>query len=358
MSIARREANDGRTVAHKFIAPDLAGPITGGTVYNGQLLKALLELGLNACRLDADRVRDALLDRSPCHLWVDSLYLDELPAIRSDCRSNHTIGLLAHYLPSLVLKGAAVQREDLSPEEQRALDVADVFLVTSRFMRDTLSKLSNTKRPMLVVEPGCVAPRRGFRVPGGAALSAILIANLTPGKGIEPFLCELADQLRPSDNFLLKIVGSSDLDKPYALACERVAHAHPQLSRCVVFCGARSPLAVGEEISKSNLLVSASVMETFGMALSEARTIGVPILAHAGGNVSAHVENKAGGELVESHRHLARSFLDLCRNRWALIKRLKAASQFKTPQRAWSEAANDYVTQIPRLERSMRVQVQ
>jgi glycosyltransferase involved in cell wall biosynthesis len=357
MSISTRKAKGIGTLAHKFIVPDLAGPFTGGTVYNGQLLSALSELGLNACRLDLASICESLADPAPCYVWVDSLYLNELPSIRDNCRSNHTIGLLTHYLPSLVHRGANVQRWQLSLEEQRALDAADAFLVSSPFMRNALENLVISKRRTLVVEPGCLPPKCDTQVPAGAVVSAILVANLTPGKGIEPFLRELAKQVRPSDNFMLKIVGSVDLDKPYALACEQVARAHPKLSECVVFCGARCPSAALEEISRSNLFVSASVMETFGMALSEARTIGVPILAHAGGNVRAHLEKKTGGELVDTHDQLARSFLDLCRNQWALMKRLKAARQFATPRRAWSDAAKDYLNQIPSLDVAMLRQV-
>ncbi len=351
-----RESKRSGSVEHKFVVPDLQGPSTGGTVFNAQLLTALSEMGVDASRLDEKGARDDLADPFPCYVWVDSLYLNELPTIHDNC--NHSVGLLAHYLPSLVHSGDAVDRACLSPEEQRALDVADAFLVTSTFMRNKIENLSHAGRHILVVEPGRMPHRHGIRMPERNAVSAILVANLTPGKGIEPFLSELAAQVCEADDFLLKIVGRGRLDKPYALACERAVRSHPKLSRCVVFCGARSPEAVSEEISDSSLLVSASTMETFGMALAEARTIGVPILAVAGGNVRAHVEREAGGELVSTHKQLASSFLFLCRNQWTLTERFKAANRFATPPRSWTDTAKDYLTQVPPLAEPPFLQVQ
>ncbi len=343
---------------HRFIVPNLEGPSTGGTVFNGQLLSALSDLGLNACRLDYENFGHALTETPPSCVWVDSLYLNELPAIRRICKSHHAVGLLTHYLPSLVSEGALHERAQLSPAERCAIDAADAFIVTSIFMRQTIECLATVRRPFLLVEPGCLSRGCAIAAPRCHPLSAILVANLLPGKGVELFLRELASQMSASDHFFLRIVGSKNLDLPYALACEQLVHAHPKLSQRVVFCGARSPADVVEEISSSNLVVSASIMETYGMALAEARTLGVPILAHAGGNVGAHVDALAGSELVNTHYELARAFLALGRNQTALTLRVRAARRLASPSRSWIEAAQDFVAQVPRLTDVVLSQVQ
>jgi glycosyltransferase involved in cell wall biosynthesis len=83
-------------------------------------------------------------------------------------------------------------------------------------------------------------------------------------------------------------------------------------------------------------------METYGMALAEARTLGLPILAHAGGNVGAHVTSGAGGELVASHEELAAAFLSLCRDPHEHHARLRLARAHALPARAWSQAAAEF----------------
>ena len=94
------------------------------------------------------------------------------------------------------------------------------------------------------------------------------------------------------------------------------------------------------------------------MALAEARTIGVPILARAGGNVEAHVNARSGGELVKTHAELARAFLELSRNPSALRARVQAARQLASPARSWFDAARDFVVQVPLLAEIVLSQVQ
>jgi glycosyltransferase involved in cell wall biosynthesis len=279
-------------------------------------------------------------------------------AIRRISKARHVVGVLAHYLPSLVREGALVERAQLSQGERYAIDASDAFIVTSLFMRQTLERLAESPRHFLVIEPGCFSRRCTRVARPGSELSAILVANLLPGKGIELFLRELADQVSSHDHFELRIIGSKDLDLPYALACERLVSEHPKLSQCVVLCGARHPSDVVKEISLSSLVVSASIMETYGMALAEARTIGVPILARAGGNVGAHVDVRSGGELVGTHGELARAFLELSRNPSALKARVHAARQLASPSRSWFDAARDFVAQAPLLAEVRLSQVQ
>jgi len=343
---------------HRFIVPNLDGPSTGGTVFNAQLLHALPEVGLNAQRLDCDSLAHTLGESLSCCVWVDSLYLDHLRAIRRISNGRHAVGLLAHYLPSLVREGALVERARLSRGEQYAIDASDAFIVTSLFMRQTLERLAESPRRFLLIKPGCFSRRRTHVARSRSELNAILVANLLPGKGIESFLRKLADYVRADDHFELRIIGSKNLDLPYALACERLVKEHPKLSQCVVLCGDRHPSDVVKEMSLSNLVVSASHMETYGMALAEARTIGVPILAHAGGNVEAHVDASSGGELVRTHSELARAFLALSRNPPALMARVQAARQLASPSRSWFDAARDFVSQAPLLAEVMLSQVQ
>lgn len=343
---------------HCFIIPNVDGPITGGTVFNAQFLHALSEMGLTVHSLGYDNLGHTLGESLPCCVWVDSLYLDHLGAIRRMSEGRHSVGLLTHYLPSLVREGAFVERARLSLSEQYAIDAADAFIVTSPFMRETLERLADSPRRCLLVEPGCLSRRSRQAARVRSVLRAIMVANLLPGKGVESFLRELADQARAHDHFDLRIIGSKNLDPPYAQACEHLVKQHPILWRCVVLCGARHPADVVNQISLSNLVVSASNMETYGMALAEARTIGVPILAQAGGNAGAHVDACAGGELVRTHGDLARAFLKLSRSPSVVKARVLAARHWASPSRSWLDAARDFVTQVPLLAELMLSQVQ
>lgn len=343
---------------YRFIVPDLRGPSTGGTVYNARLLAALCEMKLDVRRVEGDEIRAALTDPLPCHLWVDSLCLDILPCCRETGVRRHAVGLLTHYLPSLVKRGAPLQRSQLGLAERFAIDAADAFLVTSEFMRITVMNLLTRIRPVFVVEPGQFAQGRAADAPFATRVSAIMVANLLPGKGVNRFLRELARQVHEDDNFTIRIVGSMTLDADCARACERIVRAHPILSKSIEFAGPRSPSEVVEDIATSYLFVSASMMESYGMAIAEARTLGVPILAVEGGNVEQHVDVKSGGELVRTHSELARKFLGLCRNSSMLAVRIAVARARARSPRNWEQAARDFVRQALALEAQRVTQVQ
>jgi len=346
MRRADREPAD--PTSHWFVVPNVQGTVTGGTLYNRELIAALLLAGFSANALDLSKAESALAEARAGFFWLDTLYLHELPKLRRASTARRPIGLILHYLPALVRLGAQISRAELSPEEALALDEADAFLAPSPFMRAIVQRLARSERPVLVVEPGRYAARTQKTL-ATSGVQAILVANLVPGKGVLPFLRALALELEPSDELRLAVVGSASIDPDYAFACHEVVAAHPALRQRVVFDGEVLPQGVVERIAASNLMISASFMEAYGMALAEARTLGVPIVARDGGNVAAHVQASAGGELVYTELELARACLGLCRNMTEHRARLGLAEQHALEPRPWSDAARDFIALTLRL---------
>jgi glycosyltransferase involved in cell wall biosynthesis len=345
----------GRRFEHAFVVPDTSGSITGGTLYNRELVDALAERGfaIEVCDLDAalaapDRPKRARSAGVGRFLWLDSLYLDALPELRRAYQSDR-IGLLLHYLPSLVARGRELAPADLGAAEARALEQADAIVATSAFMREIVEKLGARARGVSVIEPGRLASGVAEPAPVNDGLNAIVVANLMPGKGVEPFLRALADELLASDRFRLTIVGSDTLDPRYAAACRDVAMREARLS-AVELAGSLDPRSTLECMADKNLVVSASVMEAYGMAVAEARTLGVPILARSAGNLDGMVEPRAGGELVADHRELSRAFVRLCRNRLERARRIDCARMHAWPARHWTQAAAEFIALTDRLE--------
>jgi glycosyltransferase involved in cell wall biosynthesis len=280
---------------------------------------------------------------------VDSLYLDAVPELVR--RAAGPLGLWLHYLPSFVALGRPARPGELSELERRALSAADSFLVTSELMREALEPLVATPQKIYVVAPGCELRLAPAPPETNGALRVVMIANLVPGKGIEPLLLSLAEELRPSDQLTLSIVGSSRLDPAYSERCRRLIVQSPQLAARVTLRGALSPELAQAELAEADLLLSASVMESYGMALAEARVAGVPILARAGGNAAAHVEPSAGGQLVATTHELAIACLELARDPVRRRERLSRAREHARPARAWSEAASELLAQLASLEK-------
>lgn len=340
-------------IPHWFIVPRLDGPVSGGTRYNRELLAALEAEGFACSAVEIDRALDWLREGRRGVYWLDTLHLGALPTL---CRVNvdqHPLGLLTHYLPSLVRSGASVEAREIGAAERFALARASAFLVTSSFMRHALQRLGAAPRPKLVVEPGCSARRRSSNGTGSRrSCHAVMIGNLTAGKGVLPFLSALAQRLRPDDCLRLTVVGGSQQDPQYATRCRQLVASEAALNRCVHLAGALPESSVEELLSDADLAVSASVMESYGMALCEARTVGVPIVAVDAGNVRAHVVAEAGGELVQSHEDLAAACLRLSRTPVEVARRSRLAHARAPLPRSWQQAAREFIRRARAVERA------
>src|SRR5688572_24324525 len=137
-----------------LVAPSCRGHITGGHRYNAALVSALAEIGVTGSCLTIEQARSALAVGQPGTYWVDTLYLGELQEVVALSAGRLVVGLLVHYLPSLVERGDAIERSHLSAVELAAIDGASAFLVSSAYAEALLERLGAAKRPVLVVEPG------------------------------------------------------------------------------------------------------------------------------------------------------------------------------------------------------------
>ncbi|HEY4107343.1 MAG TPA: glycosyltransferase family 4 protein [Polyangiaceae bacterium] len=334
---------------HCFVAPPLTGPITGGTLYNRELTTALARLTELVVIEFAAPELDAVLDRA-ASVWVDSVYLDALPALSR--RAPGRTALMLHYLPSFVELGRTALAAELNPVERAALEAADAFLVPSGFMRDALEAIvAPTPKKIFVVEPGSSAVPALAEHARSAELAAILLGNVVPGKGIAEWLRALATELLPSDPLRVSIVGSLVADRAYAARCRRLVDESLFLRERVVFSGACPHDEALGLVAAADVFVSASRMESYGIALGEARALGTPILARAGGNAAAHVSAEAGGELCSDETALARALVALARNPAAFAGRKQAARSHTPPLRSWLDAAREFLTQLIEYEK-------
>lgn len=323
-----------------FVVPDLAGRPSGGTRYDARLITELRRLGIAL----ADAAPEAIASLDAAELVVvDSLYLDVVPDFRR-ARRGACLGVLLHYLPSLVERG--VDPIALSEIERAALDAADLLVVPSEYLRGVVERAGYVGRPIVVVEPGCDVAL-GARPPPSERVRALLVGHVVPGKGIAPLLDALG-RARLEDAFSLRIVGDPAADPEYADRCRVAVARSPGLERSVEFVGSIDATRVASELARADLFVSASRMESYGMALAEARCAGVPIVACAGGNVAAHVSADWGGELVDDPPALAAACARLARNPGELQRRIARARATAPTPRAWSRAARELVAGLAR----------
>ncbi|HEY6556703.1 MAG TPA: glycosyltransferase family 4 protein [Polyangiaceae bacterium] len=331
---------------HWFIVPALRGALSGGTLYNRGLLGALDRRRLVFQRVDLERGRAILKRGTPGTYWVDSLYLDAFSELLRARGARQQLGVLLHYLPTLVAHGDAATTADLSAAERCALAEADVLLVPSRTLRDAASRFGAERQRILVVEPGRPRVRAASPEPELHGVLAVMIGNVVPGKGVHALLVELARELQDRDALRLCVVGGTTRDPPYARRCLDAVENSPLLRARVSFRGELAPPEAVRAMATGNAFVSASVQESYGMALAEARTAGVPLLAHAGGHSAAHVDPDAGGELVSTHTALARACIRLARDPAEHARRIERALSQRYAPRSWRTVAGEFMAEL------------
>jgi len=328
---------------HWFVVPDVDGPVTGGTQYNRFLVMELRKLGFGCEAISLARACTMLAGSSPadCY-WLDSLFLAKLPQLARAARPGAALGLIVHFLPSLLDCGGDLSSHRIEVAERAALKSAAMFLAPSELMGRVVRRFVVPHRPVLLVEPGRLAP--GPTARPAQPIRAIVVANLVPGKRIVPLLDNLAEGVRPSDQLQVILVGGARLDPAHAEAC-RAAGRDPRLRGRLKWLGEQTPESTVRLMQESSLLLSASVMESYGMALAEARTLGLPIIAARGGNVASIVVPEAGGEVLPGPSEVATSCLALCRDHGEYRRRLALARARAWPARSWQTAALEFASQ-------------
>ena len=343
-----------------FALPPDSDRVSGGNIYNERLIGALRALipvqtiGMDACR--ARIVRGAA-----GRYVIDSLCLREfldLPARQP----GQAFILIAHHLPSL--------EPDHDPQgepvrvEQAALPRFDALVATSPFTASYLLARGYAATRILTVPPAPPALTAGTAAPVPRTyeppLRALVVANLIPRKGVLPLLAALDDRLSADDDLVIDVIGRVDLDGDYARRCAARAERSRRLAPIVHLHGVVPPAEMPRHYQGANVFVSAARMETFGMALQEARAHGLPIVALDGGYVRHHFTDGDDGLLFSSCDDLAAGLVSLVRDP-ARARALFARAQLRRWQRGgqptdqptedagWAGAARRFLDQLAAL---------
>jgi glycosyltransferase involved in cell wall biosynthesis len=326
-----------------FVLPDDREKPSGGNIYNRYLVEALEKLGQPVEICSLTRYREALEKGQPGIFGVDSLFVDALRGEQLKSAGIFSFFIL-HHLQSLHPPKGASGDALFEREERQVLEQFDLILATSDFSRDYLRQ-KQLKLPVVVVEPAL--PDLPFEPPlsADAPLRGLMVANVVERKGILPFLQALLANGRVDDNFDLTIIGRQDMEPAYYQTCQTMVK-NSFLSEKVRFQGALSHKETMLQYHRHHLLVSAASMETYGMALQEARSLGMPILVLQGGYSARHIR-QGNGILCEDIFELTRNFLQLSRSKAALRACLDTARiHYQEATYRWEEAAAIFLRQI------------
>ncbi len=276
---------------------------TGGSLYNRRMAESLArqgwvvdvqELGdgfpfptTDALRRASDRMARI---PSGSQVLVDGLAFGAMPEIVASVSARLELIALVH-LPlaaSVGLDPWVAGR--LAVSEHRALSYAALVVVTGASTVSLMAAYGLSHDRVVVVEPG-THPAPLARGSQSADVQLLTVATLNPGKGHEILLEALATV--PYSDWRLTCAGSL-MRHPETADNVRATISRLGLEARVALVGEFDESELAACYDRSDVMVQASLRETYGMAVAEALARGLPVVATATGSIAALLGDDAG----------------------------------------------------------------
>jgi hypothetical protein len=297
----------------EFIVPGRLDTRTGGYEYDRRIMAGLRALEWTvelheidgsfprptpAARDEAARVLAAIAAGSV--VVVDGLAFGAMPEeAEREARRLRLVALV--HMPLADEAGLDRATADrFRASERRALRAARLVIVTGRAMVSAVSfRYGVAPDRIMAVEPGTDrAPLA--RGSSGGVVELLSVATLNAGKGHEFLFRALASV--PRNGWHLTCAGS--LERDPATVARLCAQLHADgLEDKVTLAGELRGAALARCYDRADVFVSASVSETYGMAIAEALARGLPVV----GNPGALFDLVLGppGHATDPHNHAA-----------------------------------------------------
>ncbi len=327
-----------------FVLPKERSQPSGGNIYNERIIQALRQAEQSVEIISANDYLRAIYQGQSGTYWVDTLILESIREVLLLQPFRARSLLIAHHLESLA-PPAGQSAKDLRAKEKPWLDWFQGFLATSHFTKAYLLE-QRVSQSIIVAEPGTDISANNIPDRDTTTIRVLIVANLVERKGILPWLKWLAKNLKDRDQFSLTIVGRTDIEPAYAQYCQSTIENHPMLRKQLRLVGSQPSHQMAAFYQKSNLFISVASMETFGMALQEARMYRLPILALEGGYSAHHVEAGDNGYVFNNVLSLGDFFLNLIREPAKFTTLYQRTQQDSVTYSSWSQTARSLVQQF------------
>lgn len=302
--------------------------VSGGYIYDRLVVEKLRELGdqVTVVSLSPGAPDLPRLDPENFDVLVgDELCFRELLPLFRGAAGRLRRVLLIHHLTAWEHEPGAT-RDGLMALEKAVIDEADVCVATSHVTADRLY-VEGLARRVAVAEPGADRllrrPSSG-QEPSGSRLRLLFVGNILRRKRVLELIQAFASLT--TSGVELVLVGA-ELEPAYAAEVRATVDATGVCDR-VRFLGALSGEGVAEELAVADALVLPSVLEGYGMVLSEALFCSVPVIAARVGAAEQLVSRTAAGLLFEPHEAGALgAILEAFVSDAALRKRLRIAAR-------------------------------
>jgi glycosyltransferase involved in cell wall biosynthesis len=285
-----------------FAIPGDLSLLTGGYGYARQLLARLPESGIDVvhCQLPGGFPNPSPIDvQDAVHavnetvspgdiVLMDGLAYGAFPEAAIAAIGAPIIALCHH--PLGLEAGLAPERSRaLIVSETGALALAAHIIVTSAHTARILSKDFHMPAARITVAPPGTEPAPRA-IGSGGPLSLLAVGSITPRKAFGVLVEALAGLEDLS--WYLSIVGGAQHAPETAAEVQSLIGARGLSSR-IACLGELQGASLGDVFHRSDIFVSPSLYEGYGMALAEAMARGLPVITTTGGAASETVPDQA-----------------------------------------------------------------
>jgi len=273
------------------------GEISGGNLYNRNILHQA-----RLCRFPLHSVTVSAIDRERLAEWQknyelliwDSLFWRELAGMAETLKDSPGC-LLCHYLPSLNPLAAACDRAVWRETECRAIESMRFVIPTGQAVFDEIQERFPSKSVGLC-EPGIDEAFKPEPVQKNTStiVQFLTVANLLPEKGYLDILHSLAGLTEWSWRW--RFCGSDGVDAEFTQRFWRSADELNLLDR-IHYEGVLTSEKISDLMRVSDVFVSASHYESYGIALAEAAAMRLPIVSSETGAAGQIVQHGVNGFL-------------------------------------------------------------
>lgn len=314
-----------------FIHPPTNGLPSGGNRYNERILqqarRRCFDLTPEAVT-DFDREYVSQLNHAYTLLIWDSLFWDKLASLSSVLQTGRSC-LLCHYLPSLNPKLDQQRRQQWRTLENDVLRQMRRIIVTGQWTADILHRRYPGK-PIDLCTPGIdpIFLRNDKNIrPAGTPPQLLTVANLLSEKGYLDILYVLSGL--DSYPWHWHVCGSDGVDAQFAGQFRQTVRRLGLTSR-ISYHGTLTPPQIAGLMQNTDLWVSASYYESFGMAVAEAAAMRLPIITTATGAAGTMVRHATNGFLFPAgDRQALRRYLQLLLDDGALRLKFRSRQHYR-----------------------------
>jgi len=313
-----------------FHFPDFEAFVSGGNSYNKRFQQILLK---EDTFIKVDDIADADIVIS------DTIFLNYDETLEFLNQSDLKKIIIVHHLKHF--------EDNACLEEFTLLKKFDLLIANSQYTALSLQKNGIDLNKIIIIEPPANHPPNLLNIKNFNSIKVLMAANWIERKGFIELFNAIKEVDGNPNNLTVTIFGDNSLDVAYYEKCVQLINESSILSKIIDIKDVLPPEKMLNTFQNYNIYISASKMETYGMAVKEAINNGLYVLALNRGNIPYLVNEPAQGKLFENINDLVSYLLYFVDNKSGFARLIgNVAQPIGEPHKKFESQIKEFYNQL------------